>query len=350
MSAPSRSRRAASFWDRNREAIKTPAYWMANPLCREAINRRVTGSPNEWPLDWFRRVHGSTPFLRGVSFGCGQGAFERWAVKLGLVREVDAFDISSASLEDARRLAREEGLSGIRYELGSFDEPQLSGEAYDIAFFHASLHHVANLEGLFEALSRALKPGGAIYVDDYVGRSRHEWRARHLRPAQEFLNRVPREAKSLLLLDLPVARDDPSEAARSGEVEGFLRRAFDLVEWKPYGGQIAAWVLPWVDLDWAGSPEGRRLVAEMLAQEEDELARDPSSTDHVVGYGVLKPSARVASFRQPRLVLPNVRRQAVRIAFHIYWVGFRVFRRIRSEIALRSGRRGGAEEEEQKGS
>jgi SAM-dependent methyltransferase len=317
---------------------------MANPLCRETINRRVTGSPDEWPLDWFRRVHGSTRFLRGVSFGCGQGAFERWAVKLGLVREVDAFDISSASLEDARRLAREEGVSGIRYALGSFDEPQLADGVYDIAFFHASLHHVANLEGLFEALSRALKPGGAIYVDDYVGRSRHEWRGRHLRSAQEFLDRVPLEAKSLLLLDLPVARDDPSEAARSSEVEGFLRGAFDLLEWKPYGGQITAWVLPWVDVGWTGSAEGRRLVAEMLAREEEELARDASSTDHAVAYGVLKPPRRAASLRQRGSRFPRVRREGARVAFHVYWIVFKVFRRIRSEIALRYGRRGGAEE------
>ena len=30
---------------------------MAHPLCRQAINRRVSGSPHEWPLDWFKRVY-----------------------------------------------------------------------------------------------------------------------------------------------------------------------------------------------------------------------------------------------------------------------------------------------------
>lgn len=349
VSVPSRRRRTASFWDKNREVVKTPAFWMAHPLCREAINRRVTGSPGEWPLDWFKRVHGGRPLSRGVSFGCGLGSFERWAVKLGIVREMDAFDISPASLEDARSLAREEGLSGIRYELGSFDEPRLPESAYDIAFFHASLHHVSNLERLFDALSRALVPGGAIYVDDYIGRSRHQWRGRHLREAQEFLDRVPREAKSLLFLDLPVGKEDPSEAVRSGEIEAFLRGAFDIVEWKPYGGQIAAWVLPWVDIEWACSEEGGRLVAAMLRREDEELARDASSTENIFAFGTLKPAARrAASFRQGSSRLQDLRRQGGRLAFQIYWPVFKIFRRLRTEIALRSARRGRAEEEDEK--
>ena len=337
VSVPSRRRRTASFWDKNREVVKTPTFWMAHPLCREAINRRVTGSPREWPLDWFKRVHGGRPLSRGVSFGCGLGSFERWAVKLGIVGEMDAFDISPASLEDARSLAREEGLSGIHYELGSFDEPRLPDGAYDIAFFHASLHHVSNLERLFDALSRALVPGGAIYVDDYIGRSRHQWRGRHLREPQEFLDRVPREAKSLLFLDLPVGKDDPSEAVRSGEIEAFLRGAFDIVEWRPYGGQIAAWVLSSVDVSWANSEAGRGLVTEILAREDEDLARDASSTDHIVAYGTLKPAARRAvSFRQRSSRLQDLRREGARLAFHVYWLVFKVLRRVRTEIARRS--------------
>lgn len=349
MSLPSRRRRTASFWDKNRDVVKTPAFWMAHPLCREAINRRVAGSPREWPLDWFKRVHGRSPLSRGVSFGCGLGSFERWAVKLGIVREMDAFDISPSSLEDARGLAREEGLSGIHYELGSFDEPNLRDGAYDIAFFHASLHHVSNLERLFDALSRALVPGGVIYVDDYIGRSRHQWRGRHLRESQEFLDQVPREAKSRLFLDLPVGRDDPSEAARSGEIEAFLRGAFDIAEWRPYGGQIAAWVLPWVDIDWACSREGNGLVTAMLAREDEELARDASSTDNIVAYGTLKlPARSAASFRQRSSRLQDLRREGARLAFQVYWLFFRIVRRIRTEIALRSARGGRAEEEDEK--
>src|SRR5262245_23237370 len=107
---------------------------MAHPACRAAINRRVSGSPGEWRLAWFRRVPVPHPFGRGVSFGCGLGAFERAAVRAGIVLEIDALDVSPRSLADARREADREGLAGIHYRLGDFDDPRLDRSAYDIAF------------------------------------------------------------------------------------------------------------------------------------------------------------------------------------------------------------------------
>ena len=116
---------ASRFWDANREKSKDPSYWMAHPLCRQAINRRVTGDPNVWPLDCFKHIFAATPFDRGISWGCGLGAFERGAIRIGVVREIDGFDISPASLEDAKREALKEGIEGIHYRLGDFDDPDL---------------------------------------------------------------------------------------------------------------------------------------------------------------------------------------------------------------------------------
>lgn len=332
-----RSQRAASFWDANREKVKDPSFWMAHPLCREAINRRVTGSSHEWPLNWFRRLYGQKPFSRGVSWGCGLGAFERWAIKLGLVREIDAFDVSPASLEDARHVVEEEGLSGINYRLGSFDRPELADRTYDIVFFHASLHHVSNLEGLFEALSRALMPGGAIYLDDYIGRSRHLWRKRHLRLAQEILDTLPAEAKLHERVDFPVERDDPSEAVRSGEIVSFLREYFDLVEFRPYGGQIVALVLPFVSPDWVKSEEGQRQLRKILEIEERQLQEDPSSSGYVVAYGTLKPAPAYGRERDAKSAslwvrrrLKNLGRAGGRLGFQVYWLFFKISRRLRA--------------------
>jgi len=324
--------RAADFWDANREKVKDPAFWMAHPLCRAAINRRVTGSADEWPLNWFQRLYGQKPFSRGVSWGCGLGAFERWAIKLGLVREIDAFDISPVSLEDARRVAEEDGLSGIHYKLGSFDRPELSDRAYDVVFFHASLHHVSNLEGLFETLSRALVPGGAIYLDDYVGRSRHLWRKRHLRLAQDVLDTLPAEAKLHQRLDFPVERDDPSEAVRSGEIVSFLREYFDLVEFKPYGGQIVALVLPFVAPDWMSSEQGQKQLQNMLEIEERQIRQNPSSSGYLVAYGTLKPGRAYGRKRDAgvRRRLKNLGRAGARLAFLVYWLFFKISRRLRA--------------------
>ena len=283
-------RRTAAYWDENREKAKDPGYWMAHPLCRQAINRRISGSIHEWPLDWFRRVHVSRPFERGVSWGCGLGAFERVAIRTGIVREIDAFDVSAKSLEDARREAEREGVAGIAYGEGNFDDPRLSPGRYDVVFFHASLHHVRRLERLFRRLRRALPPAGSVYVDEYVGPSRGEWNARRLETAQRFLDAIPDSVKIERRIGLPIERDDPSEAIRSGELVSFLRQHFEMVEWRPYGGQLAALVFPNLQKEWTESPEGLASVAEMMELEDEQLVRDPASTFYVVAYGRIRPA------------------------------------------------------------
>jgi SAM-dependent methyltransferase len=189
------SLRSSKYWDENKEKSLDPAFWMAHPLCRGAINRRVSGSPDEWPLDWFRRLHVPRPFGRGVSWGCGLGAFERSAIRAGIVEEIDAFDISPQSLEAARGQARAEKMESIHYSPGDFDDPRLARRRYDIVFFHASLHHVSQLERLFSRLALALKPGGAIYLDEYIGPSRDRWDGHRLRVARALLDLLPPEAR-----------------------------------------------------------------------------------------------------------------------------------------------------------
>jgi SAM-dependent methyltransferase len=290
----------ARFWDENREKAKDPAYWMAHSLCRQAINLRVSGNPHEWPLDWFRRVHAATPFSRGVSWGCGLGAFERAAIKAGIVREADAFDISPRSLEDARRQAESEGLSGIRYREGNFDDPGLPPGRYDIAFFHASLHHVRRLERLFRRLHRGLPPEGAVYVDEYVGPSRAEWKAERLAAAQAMLDAIPDSGKLAPKIALPIEPNDPSEAIRSGEIVSFLRQHVNVIEWRPYGGQIASLVFPNLSREWIESPEGLPWVARILELEDEQIRRDPDATFYLVAYGRLRKRPARITFAERR--------------------------------------------------
>jgi SAM-dependent methyltransferase len=267
---------------------------MAHPLCRRAINRRVSGSEDEWPLDWFGRITGGRCFGRGLSWGCGLGAFERAAIRAGIVSEIDAFDVSGASLEEAGRTAASEGLAGIRYGLGNFNDPRLQPSRYDIVFFHASLHHVAALERLFRRLAIALKPRGWIYIDEYVGPSRSHWSAADLKLPQAVLDMIPAEGKLRGKLEPPVEINDPSEAIRSDEIPRFLLQFFDILEWRPYGGQITDLLMPCLSSSWAASEEGSRFVRTMLDIEEWELAALPASNHHLVACGRLRGPAGLA--------------------------------------------------------
>ena len=295
----------ADYWNANRDKATHSGFWMAHPACRHAINRRIAGDPHEWPLDWFRRVHARTPFTRGLSWGCGLGAFERAAIHSGVARRIDAFDISGASLRDAERLAGDQGISGIAYALGDFNDPAVGRGLYDAVFFHQSLHHVAALERLFRRLALALGPRAVLYADEYVGPSRTHWTRRELELAQAILDLLPDSAKLQRSLQFPIEAADPSEAVRSDEVPGFLREFFDVVAWRPYGGQLADLLFPCLRAEWLQSEEGSRAIGSVLAIEDDQLRKDPASTHYVVAVGRLKPLHRLAGplGRQARAAL-----------------------------------------------
>jgi SAM-dependent methyltransferase len=297
--------KVAAFWDENREKSVDPTFWMAHPLCRQAINRRVSGSPHEWPLDWFKRVHAPNGFGVGLSWGCGLGALERVAIRMGLVREIDAFDVSPLSLKDAQELSDKEGLAGINYRVGDFNDPDLPSRRYDIVFFHASLHHVAAIERLFRRLSFALKPRGAVYVDEFVGPSRDRWSPADLKLAQALFDMLPEEAKSRAELPFPIEPNDPSEAIRSSEIGKFLNEFFEIAEWRPYGGQLVDLIMPYLRPGWADSPEGFRYIQAFLEIEDYELAKYPAATHHLVAFGHLKSPLRLA------LPLARQTRQAI---------------------------------------
>src|SRR5450631_3103870 len=74
---------ARRFWDEGAPGEPENHYWGAQPLVRRAINRRVTGDPNQWPVEWFARRYAREPLERGLSVGCGPGLLERDVVVKG---------------------------------------------------------------------------------------------------------------------------------------------------------------------------------------------------------------------------------------------------------------------------
>src|SRR5260370_8269730 len=70
---------ARRYWDEGAPGEPEDHYWGAQPLVRRAINRRGTGDPNCWPMDWFRRRYAGSPLPLGISVGCGEGLLGRGA-------------------------------------------------------------------------------------------------------------------------------------------------------------------------------------------------------------------------------------------------------------------------------
>ncbi len=251
--------------------------WMSESVCREYINECVTGSPHEWPMEWFSRVYGARSFARGLSLGCGDGALERDVRRKGICDHIVGIDLSQGALDIASARAAEEGLDGIEYLRGDFNALELPLGFYDIVFFHQAMHHVENLESCTEAVFRALKPGGVFYFDEYVGPSRLEWSHQLLEEANRALLGVPEMARRGDRLDLPIVHDDPSEAIRSSEIVPVVQRWFAITERRDYGGNLLSLVHPWVDWSLLDGSSRAEVLRTLVDDEQRLLAAGAGS-------------------------------------------------------------------------
>lgn len=261
---------ARAFWDAE---VVNPTHnsWMAHPIVRDYINESISGMPGQglWPLDWFQRAYPDRHFSRGLSVGCGTGALERDVMKRGFCAAMDAFDASPGSLEVARREAEATGIGGrVQYSLADFNRVALPRSTYDIVFFHQSLHHVSRLERLLRQVLRTLKPGGLLYLDEFVGPSRHYWSESRIAFYRALYQYFPRQVRFFDEFAMPIQYDDLSEAIRSGEIRARLRTGFRIVHERGYGGNILAMMFPDLHVERLSN----ELVEQMIRSERSMLA------------------------------------------------------------------------------
>ena len=252
-----------SFWD-SEVAEPTHTSWLEHPRVRDYVNRLVGDGEPMWPLDWFERWLAGRRLDRVLSIGCGTGALERDLILRNLAGRVDAFDGSLASLVIAREEAARLGMSDrIGYFATDFNLPRLPRNSYDAVFFHQSLHHVAKLERLLREVLHALKPGGVLYLDEYIGPSSTKWTPELAGRHREAWALVPPDVRLMDDLPYPISPLDPSEAIRSGEILTQLKVGFDIEEIRPYGGNVLAAVYGRVLWERAGET----LIDELIARD-----------------------------------------------------------------------------------
>lgn len=277
---------------------ETPAYWsdltrhgwdeiwMNHPAVRAAINRRVTGNPDLWPIAWLPQIAGDrVPFARAISIGCGLGHFERSLAQLGIVKHVTGIDSSVAIIDQARRSASDLAES-ISYRVADAWSVLRDSRDLDAIFFHASLHHFQRLPEFLGLVHEALSPKGILYLDEYVGPSRNEWTWRHLFAWNRIYRRLPPALRRTRFVRRPINREDPTEAIESSGILPALERHFRIVVRRGYGGNLLAPIYPSLRRpDQPGGPPAAQFDAavELLLECEEALhEREPSFNTIVV--------------------------------------------------------------------
>ena len=255
--------------------------WMSEERCRLSINEMITGSAHEWPMEWFQRVFSPHPQSIGLSLGCGDGALERDVRKKGICSEITGIDLSARALELAADAAASEGLDGISYERGDFNNLDLEPDRFEIVFFHQAMHHVKNLEVCIEQIQKTLKPDGLFYLDEYVGPSRDQWTDELVETANTVYRSFPREVRTSRRVPYPIEEDDPSEAIRSADIVPLVEAGFKIVEKRDYGGNLLSLIHPLLRWD-VMDDEMRRRCLDRLIEEEKALLASGKPTYYTV--------------------------------------------------------------------
>jgi SAM-dependent methyltransferase len=154
-----------------------------------------------YPEDFYakeiaRQRHSLGRPISVLSLGAGNGDTEVRVAALLRERGVDGItiecmDINPAMLARCAEHAREQRLEGIVVpRQGDFNRwwPE---ESWDVVMANQSLHHVLELEHLFDAVYEAIGPTGTFLSCDMIGRNGHQRWPEVLAEVQRFWQELP---------------------------------------------------------------------------------------------------------------------------------------------------------------
>jgi SAM-dependent methyltransferase len=298
MTGAAKARKVASYWDENAGRHCEPfAHWESPAPIQHALNKLVTGDISILPPGWFMRQYG--PFAQVAELGCGDGILVHYLLDGDPGLTVDAYDISTASLaRAAERIKTHCGTTGrCRFLPIDLDKEILPEAAYDAVLTTGTMHHVENLDFCFRNIGRSLRPGGYLWLNDYVGPNRFQWSNTQMRLADELLALVPkawRRRDKVARCDACALRAmDPSEAVAPQHIEAALTAHFEIVRKWPRGGTLLAPIFGsgCLDAAMADCPEGLAILAAMFEAEQDLIRDGALPSDSYVYIAKPRPSA-----------------------------------------------------------
>lgn len=224
-------------------------YWNDLELVQYYINENATGKRETiWQEDILTRFKKFVPFNDVLIIGCGNGWVERQLHDLKIGLHFDAFDISEKYLDTAKSLANNRNITYFKADINNLENFPTS--KYDAIFNVGVLHHAFRSSHAVWILSRMLNPNGLIFNFDYIGPSRNQYSAEHLRIMQDTMSCLPEKFRSKhpLRPKLESFKDEPTEAVHSDLVRPTVERFFDIIYERDLNGGVAYQIL-WNNID-----------------------------------------------------------------------------------------------------
>src|SRR5271166_1953628 len=289
--------RVNSVWSASEGRNGRGEPWMAHPTVRACINRRASGDSDR---DAYGRLIGLLtamgwvlPVETAVSLCCGAGELERGLADLRIARRIVGYDLSKAAISKARAQAAAAGLSHLEYEVRDLEREGLGQSNVDLIFAHSAVHHISRLEALFDNVHAALRPGGIFHLNEYVGPDRFQWTEKQLGEINDFLRNLPERYRRLpggglrTYVSRPTIEEmlkhDPSEAARSSQIEALTSGRFHIVERRALGGTLLHMALSDIAQNFdPAKKEDQAYIQRLIEREERLMAEDGLESDFLI--------------------------------------------------------------------
>lgn len=106
------------------------------------------------------------PPLTVADLGAGEGTLSQLLARKA--RKVIAIDNAPKMVEFGSQLAKKHGFRNLEYRLGDIEDPPISKNSVELAFFSQALHHAIHPARALTAAHRILKKGGRVVVLDLL--------------------------------------------------------------------------------------------------------------------------------------------------------------------------------------
>jgi SAM-dependent methyltransferase len=278
-SDPGDNRKVIDYWE-NAHAMGDADTFLAHPMVQAYVSIRADRSlAARLDVAGDEIERRTSPGDRVVSVGCGAAGKEMVLAQRFPDRQFVGLDIAEGTLANGRDTAAEKGIANLDLEVGDFNDLRLQVDSVAMILGLGAIHHVANLEAFWTECGRALRPGGSVVAQEYVGPSRFQWTRAQLELCNAAMDElVPEDHKvhHTVVERVPVEimlELDPSEAVRSDEILATCREQMEVVDYRGAGCSLLQPIL--VDQLHTFEPRNwrhNRILAELFAR-EDELMR-----------------------------------------------------------------------------
>jgi SAM-dependent methyltransferase len=160
---------------------------LERPVVDAYINKRFTGDEGIGCFDTIPR-YGT--FHRGCSFGTGSIKEEARILEQNPTLHLTFYDISAESLAERERTLGARFPKRVATERMDLNFVELPEGAFDLVVSAGCIHHLENLEHVAYQINKTLTPTGYVFLNDYVGKSRFQFRPKEKRVFEAAIDRA----------------------------------------------------------------------------------------------------------------------------------------------------------------